>query len=203
MNIDLTQTDPQTCYRLLVGSIIPRPIAWISTLGSNGVANLAPYSFFTVASCNPPVLCINQVNPRAKKEKDTLANLRARGEAVVNIVSADVVEQMNASCADYPADISEFTSLGIAQSTSCKVSPPGVAAAKVRLECTLRDIIEISSLPMGGTMMLLDVIHIYVNENVLENNVISPALLNAVGKLGGDHYTFTRDQFELARPQLT
>jgi flavin reductase (DIM6/NTAB) family NADH-FMN oxidoreductase RutF len=187
---------------LMVGSITPRPIAWISTLSDTGVLNLAPYSFFTVASCNPPVLTVTQVNPRDRAAKDTLTNLRATKECVVNIVSEELAELMNASCGDYAPDISEFAVLDIESAPSQQVNVAGVKAAKVRFECTLRDVVSISSLPMGGHMMLLDVVNIFVNESVLVEGQIAPHLLNTIGKLGGNLYSTTHERFEMARPVL-
>lgn len=200
MEFNPATLDPNTVYRLLVGSIVPRPIAWISTLSADGVANLAPYSFFTVASCNPPVLSVTQVNPRDRLSKDTLANLQATGACVVNIVSAALAEQMNATCADYPAGISEFTAAGIARAPSAVVAADGVADAPVRFECRLRQVIEVSAEPSGGTMMLLDVVHIHVADQVLAHGAIDPQLLDAVGKMGGNGYAHTRARFDLVRP---
>jgi len=95
MFLDLTQSTQHNVYSYLVGGISPRPIAWVSTLSKEGIANIAPYSFFTVASCNPPVLSVTQVNPRDKANKDTLLNLQATNNCVVNIVSEELVEKMN------------------------------------------------------------------------------------------------------------
>lgn len=202
MNFDPHLIEIVDCYKLMVGSITPRPIAWISTLSQAGVLNLAPYSFFTVASCNPPVLAVTQVNPRDRAAKDTLNNLRATKECVVNIVSESEAAIMNASSGDYPHDVSEFLALNIESAASEAVKVAGVNAAKVRFECRLRDILEISALPMGGHMMLLDVVSIYVSESVLEGGQIAPHLLNAIGRLGGDWYSSTHDRFEMPRPVL-
>ncbi|RYY73719.1 MAG: flavin reductase family protein [Gammaproteobacteria bacterium] len=202
MNFDPIVIDPSACYRLMVNSITPRPIAWISSLSQTGVLNLAPYSFFTVASCNPPVLSVTQVNPRDRAAKDTLTNLRATGECVVNIVSENLAAIMNASCGDYPPDVSEFVALGIESATSHQVRAAGVKEANVRFECKLREILEVSSLPMGGHMMLLDVVNIYVNEAVLVDGQIAPHLIDTVGKLGGDWYSTTHERFEMQRPDV-
>jgi flavin reductase (DIM6/NTAB) family NADH-FMN oxidoreductase RutF len=202
MNFDPNHIEATQIYQLMVGSITPRPIAWISTLSDTGVLNLAPYSFFTVASCNPPVLTVTQVNPRDRAAKDTLTNLRATKECVVNIVSEELAELMNASCGDYAPDISEFAVLDIESAPSQQVNVAGVKAAKVRFECTLRDVVSISSLPMGGHMMLLDVVNIFVNESVLVEGQIAPHLLNTIGKLGGNLYSTTHERFEMARPVL-
>jgi flavin reductase (DIM6/NTAB) family NADH-FMN oxidoreductase RutF len=202
MYYDATKIDPQVCYRLLVGGIIPRPIAWISTLSAQGIPNLAPYSFFTVASCNPPVLSVTQVTPRGRPAKDTLVNLQESGECVVNIVSAALADAMNATCADYPPEVDEFLAVGIERVPSQAVAPQGVKAAQVRFECRLRSAIEISAAPSGGTIILLDVVGIYVNDSVMHGQQIAPGLLDAVGKLGGDAYATIRERFELARPVL-
>jgi flavin reductase (DIM6/NTAB) family NADH-FMN oxidoreductase RutF len=199
-NFDVETLGTQQCYQWMVQAILPRPIAWISTLSEDGTSNLAPYSFFTVASCAPPVLAVTQVNPRNRPAKDTLSNLLATGEAVVNIVSAELAEQMNASCGDYPPDISEFSAVGIASCPSQRVKAPGVAAARVRFECTLRDVLKISDQPSGGSMMLLNVVSIAINDEVLENGAISARKLDAVGKMGGNDYSFTRELFALERP---
>jgi flavin reductase (DIM6/NTAB) family NADH-FMN oxidoreductase RutF len=202
MNFDPRHIEATQIYQVMVGSITPRPIAWISTLSDTGVLNLAPYSFFTVASCNPPVLAVTQVNPRDRAAKDTLTNLRATKECVVNIVSEELAEVMNASCGDYAADVSEFAVLGIESAPSQQVNVAGVKAAKVRFECTLREVVSISSLPMGGHMMLLDVVNIFVNESVLVEGQIAPHLLNTIGKLGGNLYSTTHERFEMTRPVL-
>ncbi|MGB2708999.1 MAG: flavin reductase family protein [Pseudoalteromonas nigrifaciens] len=202
MFLDLTENTSQNVYSYLVGAISPRPIAWISTLNSEGIANIAPYSFFTVASCKPAVLSVTQVNPSDKTNKDTLSNLMATKECVVNIVSQELVEKMNQSCANYPSDISEFDAANIAQAPSLLVNAPSVAGSKVRFECKLREVISISNEPGGGKMMLLDVVGICINDSVMSNGYIDPKLLNAVGKMGGDYFSTTKDKFVLKRPQL-
>ncbi len=202
MNFDTTKISAADCYRFLVSAVVPRPIAWISTQSAEGITNLAPFSFFTVASCTPPVLAFTQVNPRDLHEKDTLRNLRATRQCVVNVVSDALAEVMNASSGDYPADISEFAAVGIAPAASVMVAPPGVAAAPARFECTLRDIICVSPQPSGGHLILLDVVNIFVSDTVLAGGRIDPDALDAIGKMGRDFYTRTQDTFELVRPKI-
>ncbi|MDA3807158.1 MAG: flavin reductase family protein [Thiomicrorhabdus sp.] len=189
-------------YPLLVEGIIPRPIAWISTLSSAGIDNLAPYSFFTVASCNPPVLAITHINQSNQQAKDTLLNLQQTKSCVVNVVSANQAEEMNGSCAAYPAEISEFSALGIESIESEFVAALSVKQSKVRYECRLRDTITISDLPAGGVLILLDVIGIYIDETIYKEGHINGVLLNSIGKLGGSDYSKTADKFSLQRPQL-
>lgn len=122
MNFDISERAVQEKYRLLNGGVTPRPIAWISTRSKDGVDNLAPYSFFTVASCNPPVLLYTQVTQRSGIDKDTLQNLRETGECVVNIVNATLLEKMNVTSASIAIDKSEFDLAKVTQSKSCKVA---------------------------------------------------------------------------------
>ncbi len=196
-------TNPQDMYKLLVSGIIPRPIAWVSTQNQHGVQNVAPYSFFTVASVNPPILAITHVAPRAGGEKDTLANLKAVPECVVNIVSASQAEAMNASCAPFDNDTSEFAQANIAAAPSELVKPVSVADSAVRYECKLREIINLSDLPAGGQLILLDVVGVSVKDGLLtEAGLVDAKQLDAIGKLGGDDYSYCRDGFALARPSL-
>ncbi|MBQ4858052.1 flavin reductase family protein [Pseudoalteromonas sp. MMG007] len=200
MFLDLTKNKDLNVYSYLVGGISPRPIAWVSTLNEDGVANVAPYSFFTVASCNPPVLSVTQVNPRDKAIKDTLANVLATKECVVNIVSHSQVEKMNQSCANYASDVSEFDAANITKVASEMVAAPGVADSKVRYECKLREVITFSNAPGGGQMILLDIVGICVEDETFVDGYIDPTNLDSVGRMGGDYYATTRDKFAVKRP---
>jgi len=200
MFLDLTKNKDLNVYSYLVGGISPRPIAWVSTLNEDGVANVAPYSFFTVASCNPPVLSVTQVNPRDKAIKDTLANVLATKECVVNIVSHSQVEKMNQSCANYASDVSEFDAANVTKVASEMVAVPGVADSKVRYECKLREVITFSNAPGGGQMILLDIVGICVEDETFIDGYIDPTNLDSVGRMGGDYYATTRDKFAVKRP---
>ena len=209
MFVDLladTPRDVPHVYRLLTSGVVPRPIAWVSTRSAEGVDNLAPYSFFTVASVQPPVLAVTQVNPpnrpADRPHKDTLSNLQQSGECVVNVASSAQLELMNACAGDYPPDVSEFDASGIERAPSVHVSVPGVAIAPVRYECRLRQILPVASNPMGGTMMLLDVVAIHVHESVEANGEISLGQHQTLGKMGGDGYSVAKEDAVLARPVL-
>ncbi len=200
MLFETSQLNPQDIYRLLVGGITPRPIAWISSLSKSGIANIAPYSFFNVASCNPPILWYSQVNPRVGGDKDTLVNLLDTGECVVHIVNAQLLEKMNLTCASLPADQSEFEFAQLEQCASYSVKPPSVKGALVRYECTLREVVRFSSLPMGGSAALLDVKTIFVDDSLWQDGFINQSGLNSVGKMGADFYSLTSNLIELSRP---
>jgi flavin reductase (DIM6/NTAB) family NADH-FMN oxidoreductase RutF len=213
MIFDVTELENQEKYRLLTGGIIPRPIAWISTRSAEGVDNLAPYSFFTVASCNPPVLLYTQVTQRSGIDKDTLQNLLATKQCVVNIVSADLIEKMNQTSASLAHDESEFDFAGIESCASHLVSPRSVQDSLIRYECTLRETLSINhtsmnGLPagdapinaMGGTVIMLDVTSIYVRDDLYDNGIINQHLVNSVGKMGSDFFSLTSEMLELQRP---
>lgn len=200
MIFDTSHLEVNEIYRLLVGGITPRPIAWISTLSTEGVANLAPYSFFNVASCNPPILWYSQVNPRSGDDKDTLRNLMDTKQCVVHIVNSQLLEKMNLSCALLPADQSEFDFADIASEPSHTVAALAVKHAPVRYECQLREVIQLSTLPSGGTVALLDVKSIYVDDHLWNGQMIDQQLLDSVGKMGGDFYSLTNYLRQLERP---
>ncbi len=200
MDFDVSELDAQDKYRFLSGGVTPRPIAWISTRSLGGVDNLAPYSFFTVASCNPPVLLYTQVTQRSRLDKDTLLNLKETGECVINVVNVDVLEKMNQTSASLSIDQSEFSFANIESCSSHRVSPLSVKDSPVRYECTLREVISVSDLPTGGTVVLLDVNSIYVRDDLYQEGVIDQGLLESVGKMGGDQFSFTSQRLELKRP---
>jgi flavin reductase (DIM6/NTAB) family NADH-FMN oxidoreductase RutF len=197
---------PVEVYKLLAGSVVPRPIAWVSSVDAEGVPNLAPFSFFTVASANPPVLCFCPSMREAKNglraTKDTLENIRATGEFVVNIVSEETVEAMNQTAAQLPSDEDEFVHAGLTPVPGEQVRAPRVAEAKVQMECRLRQIIEVSAEVMGGSLVLGDVVRFHISDAVLEPNFhIAPEKLRAIGRMAGSGYIRTGEGFELVRPR--
>ncbi|ASP47247.1 flavin reductase family protein [Cognaticolwellia beringensis] len=200
MIFDVSKLENQEKYRLLNGGVTPRPIAWISTRSGGNIDNLAPYSFFTVASCNPPVLLYTQVTQRSGIDKDTLQNLIETGECVVNIVNSALLEKMNLTSASLTNDESEFDFADVESCASYKVQPRSVKEAPIRYECSLREVIPVSDLPTGGTVILLDVKFVYVRDDLYNNGNINQGLIDSVGKMGGDHFSFTSKNVELKRP---
>jgi flavin reductase (DIM6/NTAB) family NADH-FMN oxidoreductase RutF len=200
MIFDVGELATQQKYRLLVGGVTPRPIAWISTRSKDGIDNLAPYSFFTVASCNPPVLLYTQVNPRSNIDKDTLQNIIDTGECVVNIANSDLLEQLNSTSASLSNIASEFDFADVEQCDSAVVTPKSVKAAPIRYECALRQSIVVSDLPTGGTVVLLDVKSIYVHDDLYIDGQIDQTSIDSIGKMGGDFYSRTCSLLETKRP---
>lgn len=198
MIVDPSAASPLDVYKLLSGSIVPRPIAFVSTVSADGVANLAPFSFFNAVCANPPTVSFCpgvRVPP-----KDTLANVRATGEFVVNIVGADIARQMNLASGDYPPEESEFDVSGLTPVPSEAVRAPRVAESHVNMECRLVQIVEVSRKPMGASLVLGEVVRFHVDDAIVDDFRIDPVKLDAIGRMGGRGYIYTRDLFEMQRP---
>jgi flavin reductase (DIM6/NTAB) family NADH-FMN oxidoreductase RutF len=185
---------------------VPRPIAFVSTIDAAGIRNLAPFSYFTACSSNPPVVCFcTSVRTGPRPYKDTLYNIEATGEFVVNIVSEEFAEQMNQCSADVPPEIDEYELSGLTPVASDLVKPPRVAESKVQMECRLHQIVRVSDQPGGGILVLGEVLRFHVHEALFDDPKadykIDPDKLNAIGRMGGPVYTRTRDRFEMQRPR--
>ena len=203
MIIDPHATDYQDVYKLLIGAIVPRPIAFVSTLSPEGIRNLAPFSFFTGVSANPPIVCFCPVqrtgpNPR----KDTLRNVTATREFVVNIVSEEFAEKMNVCSAEFPPDVDEFEASGLTPVASDLIKPPRVKEAHIHMECKLYLTIEMSELPGGGNLVIGQVVRFHIDDEYFDNFKVDPDKLRAIGRMGGSLYTRTRDRFEMIRPKI-
>jgi flavin reductase (DIM6/NTAB) family NADH-FMN oxidoreductase RutF len=198
MIIDPTTVAPQINYRILVGAVVPRPIAFVSTISPEGVRNLAPFSFFNVVCGDPPVVCFSPIwrNP----PKDTIVNIRATGEFVVNIVSEDFADRMNICSGEYPSSVDEFSLSGLTPVESVVVRPPRVKESHVNMECRLMQIVDVSARPMGGSLVIGEVVRFHVDDAVIEDFRIDADKLGAVGRMSGSDYARTRDRFSLIRP---
>jgi flavin reductase (DIM6/NTAB) family NADH-FMN oxidoreductase RutF len=199
--VNPAEHDPKDVYKLMIGAIVPRPIAFVSTLSADGIPNLAPFSFFTGISANPPVICFSpMVRGSDGKRKDTLNNIAATGEFVVNIVSERFAEQMNACSGEFPPEINEFDISGLTPVPSCIVKPVRVAESYVHMECRLVQIVDVSPKPLGGSIVLGEVLLFHVNDDIVDNFRIDPDKLSAIGRMGGPAYVRTTDRFEMTRP---
>lgn len=202
MTIDPSTRDPFDVYRLLAGSILPRPIAFVSTMNAAGALNLAPFSFFTVASSNPPILAFcPMVRGGDRPKKDTLVNIEATGEFVVNIVSEDFAAQMNLTAGEYPPDADEFQISGLTPIPSDLVKPPRVKESRVNMECKLYQLVPVSDKFLGGTIVLGEVVRFHVLDSMVNDILeVDADQLNAIGRMGGPVYSRTKDRFEMIRP---
>ncbi len=201
MHLDFTALSPRDAYQWMTLTILPRPIAWVSTISAEGRTNLAPFSFFQGVCANPPTLMFVPVNNRQGVKKDTVRNLEVVPEFVVNLVSRELAEQMNATAALLPYGESEFETFGIATTPSTQVRPPRVAAAPVAFECRLDRFVHIGEGPLAANVVFGRILTAHVHDGVLgPNGKPDTAKLDLVGRLGGEAYTTTRDTFLLVRP---
>ncbi|WP_321963458.1 flavin reductase family protein [Paraburkholderia sp. J7] len=193
MIIDPTTQDAAANYKLLIGSILPRAIAWVSTLSTDGVANLAPISFFTAVGRKPPMISIS-MQPRSDGVtlKDTFVNIRDTGEFVVNIANLELADAMHRSAYEFPSDIDEFDALGLEKADSLTVRPPRVKAAPIALECKLDRIIQISEY---DHVIFGEVLRFQIRDDLyLERGRIDTGALQAVGRLAAE-YTVVQSAF--------
>jgi len=192
--IDPDSLDPQSRYKLLIGSVVPRPIAWTSTMNRKGVHNLAPFSFFTVASRNPPMLCIS-VGPRTDQPpdtKDTLSNIEEMKEFVINIVSLPLWNAMYESSRTHPPEADEFEKAGLTAAGCEVVRAPRVEEAAVSMECVLERVLELGT----DHLVIGRMVRFHVRKELYENGRINVAKLQPLGRLTGN-YTKIETIFEL------
>ena len=196
MDLELARLPAIERYKLLIGLVIPRPIAWISTTSENGVANCAPFSFFNVFSEDPP-LCVVGINPRSDGAmKHTLKNIRRTREFVVNLVDEATANAMHLSSEEFPEDVSEFEKAGLTPAPAMTVQHPRIAQAAACLECKLYQLIEIS-----GTreLVLGEIQLVHAREGIIDPKTkrISEEHYRPIGRLFADRYCTTRQRFDL------
>jgi flavin reductase (DIM6/NTAB) family NADH-FMN oxidoreductase RutF len=199
-------SEPRQVYKLMTGIIVPRPVALISTVDSNGVANLAPFSFFTgVGSVPPTLLFCPTVRARGRGaendlRKDTLRNVEQTGEFVVNAVSDEISVAANATAAEVAPEVDEFELSGLTPQASELVRPARVAESPAQMECKLLEVIYVSREPGGGVIVLGEIVRFHVRRDLVDNFRIDPEGLDAVGRMAGNTWARTRERIELIRP---
>ncbi len=194
-----SELDRTDAYKLMTGLIVPRPIGWIGTADRDGVANLAPYSFFQAVATNPPVVLFSTgMNDGAVK--DSLANCRSTGVFTANLVDHDLSVAMNETSAEVEPSVDEFGLAGLTAKRFGTVDAPGVAEAKAVLECRVVNELVFGSPPLEHAVTFGEVVAFHVADEVLDGTRIDAIALDAVGRLAGMGYASTRDQFRLERP---
>ena len=182
--------------------IAPRPIGWISTLSTGGVANLAPYSFFNGVASNPPQVMYASSGNQPHGPKDTLSNIRETGEFVVNVATWDLRDAMNTSSLAGAPDEDEFKLAGLTPSLSRMVKPPRIEESPINMECKLTNIVDLFSDDPAhpNTMVIGHVVGIHINESVLTDGMIDNAKLGLISRLGYKDYARVEDVFAMTRP---
>jgi len=203
MIVDPSASNLQDIEKLMISVILPRPIAFVSTISPEGVPNLAPFSYFTAVCPKPPVICFCcGIRGRDGSKKDTLRNVEATGEFVVNVVSEDFAAQMVQCSGDYPPDVSEFGVSGLTPIASDLVAPPRVKESRIHMECRLLQVVTVSTEPGGGSLVMGTVVRFHVDDTVTTEGRVDPAKLRPVGRMGGISYVRTSDLFGMTRPKV-
>jgi flavin reductase (DIM6/NTAB) family NADH-FMN oxidoreductase RutF len=218
LSIDPAKYEHRQIYKLMTGIIVPRPIALVSTIDRNGVANLAPFSFFNGVGSNPPTVLfcptVRAASPsvpvgasenwpasRPDLRKDTLRNVEETGEFVVNIVNEAIAAAANATSAEVAPEVDEFVLSGLTPISSEAVRPPRVAESPAQMECKLLQVIYTNREPGGGVVVLGEVLRFHLREDLFDDFRVDPAGLDAVGRMAGNSWVRTHDRIELVRPK--
>jgi flavin reductase (DIM6/NTAB) family NADH-FMN oxidoreductase RutF len=203
---DLSHSD---LYNILLNSVAPRPIAWVSTTSLSGQLNLAPFSFFNVVCVNPSLLAFapglrRPKEPKAShgEAKDTLRNIRETKEFVVNIVTYELAEAMNLTSGEYDASVNEFELAKLTPQPSKIVRPPRVSESPVSFECKLHQILDFSTAPTSGSLVIGQIVSMHMNDAHVKDGKLDRNSLDLIGRMGGTQYTRTTQRFEMVRPKV-
>jgi flavin reductase (DIM6/NTAB) family NADH-FMN oxidoreductase RutF len=203
MEFDLSKLSSHESYSLLTNLIAPRPIALVSTIDAEGNSNLSPFSFFNIFSSNPPILIFSPLR-RIKNNttKNTLDNVIAHPEAVINIVTKDIVGQSSLASSDYDQGVDEFIKAGFIKQSARVVKPPMVLEAKAKLECRVIEIKPLGHEGGAGNLVICEVVYMHISDIFFENGKLDPLKLNLVARLGGSWYSEINagNLFQLPKP---
>ncbi len=213
MNVSPSEIPHSELYGILLNSVAPRPIAWVSTVSASGHPNLAPFSFFNAVCVDPPLLAFapglrqpKQADaPHSKpwgEPKDTLRNVRETNEFVVNIVTYDLLPAMNVTSGEYAPSINEFELAKVTPTPSKLVRPARVAESPVSFECKLHQILDFSPAPTSSSLVIGQIVSIYMDDAHIKNGKLDRNSLDLIGRMGGIQYTRTTERIELARPKV-
>jgi len=200
MKIVPSNLDKRDSHELMMSAILPRPIAFVSTVGADGVFNLAPYSCFAPVGSKPALVCLGVALKRDGQQKDTLRNIEFTRDFVVNVVDEALAEAMNQSSADYPSEVDEFKEVGLTPVKSDLVKAPRVAESPVNLECRLAEIFKFGKAPLGSNVIIGEVLLVHIKDELWAGDEIDISKWKPVGRLGGKLYWRKGDIFSMERP---
>lgn len=204
MRFDPQQVSARDMYQLLIGLVTPRPIAWVSSVSANGVTNLAPFSFFNAITANPPTLVFSCANRRDGSKKDTIRNIEAVPEFVVNVCSYDQREAINDTSAELDYEVDELATFGLTALPSETVKPPRVAETKAQFECVVHQIVCVGEGSLAANLVIGRITMIHADDGIFgSDGAVDPRQLDTIGRLGGSGYARTTDLFFLDRPTRT
>ena len=201
MIIDPLEQSPKENHKIMIGSIVPRPIAFVSTKSNKGILNLAPFSYFNGVCSNPPTIMFAPARRGYDGlTKDTLNNIQDTEEFVVNLVSEEISDQMVACSTDFENEVDEFEVYGLTTVDCVKVKPPRVKESKVSFECSLNTVVEIGEAEAGaGFIVIGTIVMFHIDDRVYKDGHIDLEVLNPIGRLAGNTYTRIIDNFDIVR----
>ena len=196
---DLSRAD---AHRLLLHCVAPRPIAFVSTISAEGVPNLAPFSYYMAGGANPPSVVVSPLTDRTGQPKDTLRNIQASGEYVINVVTHAMRDRMNCASAEYPFGVSEWSEAGFTSAESVKVKPNRVADSPLAIECRLFEVVPHGEGPLSANYVIGEVVYFHVARAIMPDGILDPRMVDYVARMGGDWYARANApaMFEMPRP---
>jgi flavin reductase (DIM6/NTAB) family NADH-FMN oxidoreductase RutF len=202
LGLDPASMPARDAYRLLIHCVAPRPIAFTSTLSPEGWPNLAPFSFFMGGGGNPPSVVISPVNNRDGAPNDTLRNIRATGQFVINVVTFEMRERMNQASANYPNGVSEWDEAGFTPQPSVKVAPARVSESPLAMECRLFKIVPHGEGGLSANYVIGEVVYFHVRTDLIDNGKLHPERIDYIARMGADWYARADAgaMFEMPRP---
>lgn len=200
-SFDFDDLSPQERYKLIIGTVVPRPIAWVTTADAAGVVNAAPFSFFNALCSNPPIIGLGMGSRPEGSAKDTARNIADSGVFTVNIVSNELAEAMNVTAIPFDAGVDELAAAGLTTRPGSKVSSPYIAEAPAALECRVRQTIEITP---ENRIVLAEVVAAHYRDDVINpaRLHVDPATLDTIGRMGGNSYSTTHERFDIPRQSV-
>lgn len=202
-SLDLSALSQREIYRLLISTVIPRPIAFVSSINENGLVNLAPFSFFNGVSSNPPCIVISIAPEPSGASKDTLHNITITSEFVVNSANEWIAEPLVYTAGEFPPNVSEMELSGLTPIPSVKVRPPRVKESAVQMECRLHSLHQIGDgAPGSSTLIVGQILLMHLAKEIFDEGRVNPAKLKPIARLGGISYTKLGERFEIAVPEV-
>ena len=201
MRLNPADLDHRSAHHLMVSIIIPRPIAWVSTISEEGVFNLAPFSCLMSVCLHPDLICVSIGSHRDGHKKDTIKNIEFSKDFVINTVNENLSDAMNKTATYYPITVSEFDEVGLTPIDSDTVKAPRLAESPVNMECRVQQILQFGNTPNIANLVIGEVMLVHIKDEIWINNEIPNSKLKAIGRLGGDMYCKTTAEFEMKRPE--
>ncbi len=200
MKIDLAELNYRDTYSFLTSAVVPRPIAWVSTVDEHGVFNLAPFATYCIVSMKPAMLGFSVGAGRDGSIKDTLRNIQSTRDFVINVVTESLAQPMNITSTQFPIDIDEFKEAGLTPLKADLVKAPMVAESPINLECRLNQILDFGEAPRIRSFIIGEVIRVHIKDELYADGQIQMSKFEVIARLGGDFYCRTTNSFEMKSP---